>query len=712
MKANTLFRARPYSTLAILIATCLALAVSSTEAAQSSMELFNGKDLSGWRAPAGDWLAAKNVSLDPADAAKFAIEPGEGVLVNGAKGRTIDIFTEPEFGDVEAHVEFCVPKHSNSGVYFMGRYEVQVFDSFGVANDKYPGIECGGIYPRWTQERGEFEGHSPRVNASKPPGEWQSFDVIFQAPRFDAAGKKIANAKFIKVAHNGQVVHENIEVTGPTRAAHWENEQATGPLMFQGDHGPVAYRNVRVKPISPVPFGPVPTARQLRWHDMEFYGFLHFTVNTFTDKEWGYGDEAESVFNPTAFDADQIARTAVEAGMKGLILTAKHHDGFCLWPSKYTEHSVKNSPWKNGQGDVVKEVSEACRRHGLRFGVYLSPWDRNHKDYARPEYIVYYRNQLRELLNNYGDIFTVWFDGANGGDGFYGGAREMRRIDNRTYYDWKNTWQIVRERMPMAAMFSDVGPDFRWVGNEGGIAGETCWATLNPADGVPGNTKANLNQGERPGTHWIPAECDVSIRPGWFYHASEDSRVKTPAELLRIYYCSVGRGACLNLNLPPDRRGQIHANDIQSLREFRRILDATFAKDFAQGATITASNIRHESVPFAPQNVIDGNRHTYWSTDDGNTAPELVFDLGQPATFNVISLREYLPLGQRVETFALDAWKDGQWAEFAKGTSIGNRRLVRTRFVTTEKVRLRLSGPVSPAIAEVGLYAEPATAAK
>jgi alpha-L-fucosidase len=268
----------------------------------------------------------------------------------------------------------------------------------------------------------------------------------------------------------------------------------------------------------PLPYGPVPTERQLRWHEMEFYGFLHFTVNTFTDKEWGYGDEDEKVFNPTDFDADQIVSAARQAGMKGLILTAKHHDGFCLWPSQYTEHSVKNSPWKGGHGDVVKEVSTACRRHGLKFGVYLSPWDRNHKDYGRPEYITYYRNELRELLTNYGDIFTVWFDGANGGDGFYGGAREKRQIDNRTYYDWEHTWQIVRELMPGAVMFSDGGPDFRWVGNESGIAGDPCWETLNAAGRYPGGSSAHLNSGERPGTHWLPAECDVSIRPGWFYH--------------------------------------------------------------------------------------------------------------------------------------------------------------------------------------------------
>ena len=232
-------------------------------------------------------------------------------------------------------------------------------------------------------------------------------------------------------------------------------------------------------PAAPAPFGPLPSARQLAWHEMEFYGFVHFTVNTFTDREWGYGDEPEAVFNPGAFDAGQIVRTARDAGMRGLILTAKHHDGFCLWPSQFMEHSVKNSPWKNGRGDVVREMAGACRRAGLKFGIYLSPWDRNHRDYGRPEYLTYYRNQLRELLSNYGPVFTVWFDGANGGDGFYGGANEKRSIDNRTYYDWPNTWAIVRELQPQAVMFSDAGPDFRWVGNEAGLAGETCWATLD-----------------------------------------------------------------------------------------------------------------------------------------------------------------------------------------------------------------------------------------
>jgi alpha-L-fucosidase len=459
----------------------------------------------------------------------------------------------------------------------------------------------------------------------------------------------------------------------------------------------------------PKPFGPVPSDRQLLWHELECYGFLHFTVNTFTDKEWGYGDEAEAVFNPTAFDADQIVRTAKEGGLKQLIFTAKHHDGFCLWPSKYTEHSVKHSPWKQGHGDVVREISDACRRHGLRFGVYLSPWDRNHKDYGRPEYVTYFRNQLRELLTQYGPIHEVWFDGANGGDGYYGGARERRQIDRKTYYGWEETHALVRKLQPNAVMFSDVGPDVRWVGNESGFAGDPCWATLNTEGWCPGFAEGRqLNAGHRNGKFWIPPECDVSIRPGWFYHASEDARVRTPENIVTLYFQSVGRGGSMLLNLPPDRRGLIHENDAASLRAARKYLDATFAKDLAAGAKLAASNVRGGDAQFGPDRLIDGNRDTYWATDDAATTPEVVLDLGRSVTFNVVRLREAIRLGQRVDRFALDAWQNGQWKEFAAAESIGANRLVRGKPITTDKVRLRITKSAAcPAIAELGLFAEP-----
>ena len=460
----------------------------------------------------------------------------------------------------------------------------------------------------------------------------------------------------------------------------------------------------------PLPFGPVPTERQLAWHQLEYYGFIHFTVNTFTDKEWGFGDEPESVFNPTDFSAAQIVQTAKDAGMKGLIVTAKHHDGFCLWPSRFTEHSVKHSPWQNGRGDFVREMSDACRRAGLKFGIYLSPWDRNRADYGTPEYISYYRNQLRELLTNYGPVSEIWFDGANGGDGFYGGAKEKRTIDRKTYYDWTKTRALVRDLMPGAMMFSDGGPDVRWGGNERGVAGDPCWATLNRADFYPGEAnQERLNSGDRPGTDWIPAECDVSIRPGWFYHAKEDAKVKTPAQLVDLYFKSVGRGASFLLNLPPDRRGRIADADVRSLREFHRQMQAVFSKNLAAGAAITASNVRGGSHKYSAQNVLSGDNEKYWCTDDSVTTPELVLDLGRPKTFNIVSLREFLPLGQRVEAFVLDQWLAGQWVPFASGTSIGSHRLIRGDFVTTCKVRLRITqAPVCPALAEVGLFAEPA----
>ncbi len=462
----------------------------------------------------------------------------------------------------------------------------------------------------------------------------------------------------------------------------------------------------------PAPYGPVPSERQLRWHEREFYGFLHFSLNTFTGREWGLGDESPAVFAPTSFDATQIVGAAKAAGMTGLILTAKHHDGFCLWPSKLTRHSVASSPWRGGRGDVVREIAEACRLQGLAFGVYLSPWDRNHSEYGRAAYLEYFRGQLRELLTGYGPLFEVWFDGANGGDGYYGGAREKRTIDRRTYYGWERSFGLVRELQPLAAIFSDAGPDVRWVGNEKGIAGDPAWATLNRADFAPGDADSQrLNRGDRPGTDWLPAECDVSIRPGWFYHQAEDGRVKQPAELLDLYYASVGRGASLLLNVPPDRRGRIHPNDERSLRGLGRLLEQTFARDLARAARVTATSVRGGEARFAAGNATDGDRSSYWASDDSVTTPELVLAFDEPVTFSVFSLREHLPLGQRVEGWALDTWRDGAFHELATGASIGSRRLWRGAPVTTRRVRLRITrAPVAPAIAELALHLEPEAA--
>ena len=479
--------------------------------------------------------------------------------------------------------------------------------------------------------------------------------------------------------------------------------------------------------VSPAPYGPTPTSRQLFWHrERTVYGFLHFTVNTFTGREWGFGDESPEIFNPTDFDGDQIAAAFAAGGMETLILTCKHHDGFCLWPSPLTQHSVAASPWRDGQGDMVREISDACRRHGLRFGVYLSPWDRNHADYARPEYLLYYRAQLRDLLTQYGPISEVWFDGANGGDGWYGGANETRRIDPATYYDWPATWAIVRELQPEAVIFSDVGPDIRWVGNEEGVAGDPCWATLDVDAIAPGQAEAGyLNRGDRdtPNRVWLPPECDTSIRPGWFHHAEENDKVKSGARLVDLYFQSVGRGGSFMLNLPPDRRGRVGDEDVASVTEMRRLLTALFARPLSGpgcDVRVTASRTRGGKAIFSPERVLDGDPNTYWATDDGVTAAEIVLRLPAPLPISVMRLREHLPLGQRVHGFAVDLGLgegEDNWQEIFAGESLGACRLIRLnqdqnqdqhqdqRAVVSDRVRLRiLKAAACPAIEEIALF--------
>jgi alpha-L-fucosidase len=460
----------------------------------------------------------------------------------------------------------------------------------------------------------------------------------------------------------------------------------------------------------PEPVGPLPSGRQLKWHDMEFYAFVHFNMNTFTDKEWGFGDENPQLFNPTELDCGQWASVCKEAGMKGIILTAKHHDGFCLWPSAYTEHSVKNSPWKNGEGDVVRELADACKKYGLKMGVYLSPWDRNHADYGKPEYITYYRNQLRELLTNYGDIFEVWFDGANGGTGYYGGANEERRIDRKTYYDWENTMNIVRELQPMACMFSDAGPDVRWCGNEQGWVHKTNWSLLKRDDFAQGvvSDRKLLRRGQEDGTHWLPAEVDVSIRPGWYYHPSEDNKVKSLTELLDIYYSSIGRNASLLLNFPVDNRGLIHENDVKQVLKLAKAIKADFANDLAIREKISASNTRGGSKRYEAENVNDENIETYWATDDNIIQASLEISFDKPTKINRFLVQEYIKLGQRVKKFTLDAYKDNEWHNIASETTIGRKRILRFPDITTDKLKFTVvDAKACPVISNMEVYCAP-----
>lgn len=457
----------------------------------------------------------------------------------------------------------------------------------------------------------------------------------------------------------------------------------------------------------PAPVLPVPTPTQMQWHEMEMNAFIHFTTNTFTGKEWGYGDESPAIFNPSALNAGQWAGTLQKAGFKTMILTCKHHDGFCLWPSGYTEHSVKNSPYKNGKGDIVKEASEAAKKYGLKFGVYLSPWDRNRADYGSPSYITYYRNQLKELFTRYGNVFEMWLDGANGGDGFYGGAREKRTINGRTYYDWPNTIELVQSLQPNVVFFSDAGPGVRWVGNESGIAGETNWNTISTDTlyaGKPGIEKL-LNTGSPDGKQWVPAETDVSIRPGWFYHAEENDKVKSPEQLFDIYLASVGRGSTLLLNIPPDQRGLFHEKDVQALKGFAALLKKRLSNNLALKAKVEAGSTRGNAKQFAARNITDGKKDTYWATDDAVTTGSFVIRLPKEKNIEYILLQEYIPLGQRVSSFSVEAWEDDGWQKIAEGTTIGYKRILKTGGIKTAAVRVNiLASKACPVISNAALY--------
>lgn len=435
--------------------------------------------------------------------------------------------------------------------------------------------------------------------------------------------------------------------------------------------------------------GPVPSADQLRWQDMEMYAFIHYSLNTYTGQEWGFGNESPSLFNPERLDARQWARVCKQAGMRGIIFTAKHHCGFCMWPSAYTEYSVKNSPWRGGKGDVVRELADACREEGLKLGLYLSPWDRNHPDYGKPEYITYFRNQLRELLSNYGDIFEIWFDGANGGDGWYGGDNCTRQIDARTYYDWDETFRMVRELQPNIVIWNDGGKrgDLRWVGTEAGYVGETNWSMMPAAGETPYEM---LHYGVEQGDVWCPGETNTSIRPGWFFHEAENDKVKNLALLMETYYKSVGRNSTLLLNFPVAPDGRIHHADSLRGVEFKRTIDRTFKDNLADKASIIS--------------------HDPYTT---------VIDFGKPETFNRFLAEEDIAKGQRVRKFTLEALVDGRWqplrdelVEAEKGdglTTIGHRRIICFSPVTATKIRLKITdAKATPILKRLGIYLAPA----
>lgn len=437
---------------------------------------------------------------------------------------------------------------------------------------------------------------------------------------------------------------------------------------------------------------PKPTKAQLAWHDMEFYLFMHFGPNTFTDLEWGHGNEKEEVFNPTNLDCEQWCRVAKAAGAKGIIITAKHHDGFCLWPSKFSKHTVRESKWKGGKGDVLKELSAACKKYGLKFGVYISPWDRNHPDYGTEKYNDVFVNMMKELFTNYGPIWELWWDGANGE-----GPNGKKQV-----YDWHRFERTVRELSPNTIIFSDIGPDIRWCGNENGIAGKTNWNTLDTAGFTRGSgapPQDTLNTGNINGKNWIPAECDVSIRPGWFYHKAEDDKVKTPEQLFNLYLKSVGRGANLLLNVPPDGKGLITKYDSAALLGFKKIKEHAFQNNLALGLSPVIANT---DMRMAAEQLVDGNRETYITFDRNYFRLWLSFK--KPERINCIVLVENIQDGQKISSFSLVV-NQGDTSLRINGTTVGRERILTFKSCEASSIILTIPQSAWPVkLSEIETY--------
>lgn len=437
---------------------------------------------------------------------------------------------------------------------------------------------------------------------------------------------------------------------------------------------------------APEPVYPVPTKEQIEWQKLETYAFIHFGLNTYNDLEWGYGNTPVSTFNPTNLDCEQWVATLKDCGMKGVILTAKHHDGFCLWQTKTTDYNIANSPYKNGKGDMVKELSDACNKYGLKFGLYLSPWDRNNAEYGRDAYVETYHKQIDELTSNYGDLFEFWFDGANGGNGYYGGSNESRSINAKEYYDYERARDTILNRHPNAMIFGGTCQTIRWVGNEQGWAGDTDWCMIIPENSD--NTK-HLNHGSENGTYWIPAEVDVSIRPGWFYHKREDHQVKTLAQLTDIYYRSVGHNANLLLNFPIDLNGKIPATDSIRAMEWHKVINNDFKTNLLKNAELNVDNER--GLKYKAENVIDDDWNTYWATEDDYNFGTISFSFDEPTKMNRVVLQEYIPLGQRVRNFYMEGELNGKWFKINPLdtlSTIGYKRIVRFNTVELDKLTI------------------------
>ncbi|KAK9185871.1 hypothetical protein WN943_026230 [Citrus x changshan-huyou] len=454
--------------------------------------------------------------------------------------------------------------------------------------------------------------------------------------------------------------------------------------------------NSPLKKPPPLPILPLPSSPQLEWQLSSMALFLHFGPNTFTDSEWGTGRADPRVFNPTRLNASQWVHAAKSAGFNRVILTAKHHDGFCLWPSEYTDYSVKSSEWKNGTGDVVAELALAAKEAGVDLGLYLSPWDRHEPSYGKTlEYNEFYMAQMAELLTRYGEIKEVWLDGAKGE-----GEKDME-------YFFDSWFSLIHQLQPRAVIFSDVGPDTRWIGDEAGVADSTCWSLFNRSDAKIGGTDPRYSQGGDPHGHdWVPAECDVSIRPGWFWHASEAP--KSAVELLDLYYKSVGRNCLLLLNVPPNSLGLISAEDIQVLQEFSELRKSIFSYNLAENALVSASSTRGgiSNSQFDPHNVMKEDIYTYWAPEENHSDWTLLINLQEPVSFNVLQVQEPIHMGQRISRFHLDILnEERKWKKVINGTTVGYQRLLQFPTVKSQQLRFVIDkSRAEPLISHLGIY--------
>jgi alpha-L-fucosidase len=458
----------------------------------------------------------------------------------------------------------------------------------------------------------------------------------------------------------------------------------------------------------------VPSVKQIEYQSMEYIGFIHYNLFTFPatikdpEKAKWWGSEPPSTFNPKGVDTEQWVKVAKEAGMKELILTVKHHDGFCIWPSAFSDYTVRESPYKSGKGDIVKEFTDACHKFGIKAGLYYSPWDAHHADYGKPEYITFFKNQLRELLTNYGEISEMWFDGAAFWNGYYGGARERRVVNRDTYYPWKEINDLIYELQPGASIFNFFGPDLRWIGNEEGVAGETCWSTIT-ADSLKIETGKSifpyLAKGDPDGRNWIIGQCDVPDRPSWSWRKDDDDKVKTPQQLVDLYYKSIGRNTILLLNVPPNTDGVFPEQDVAALMEFKLIIEETFRENLAENAKATATNFRGNAARFNPGNITDTVDSTYWAADDNQKTASIEIEINGAKPFDRILLQEPIRYGQRISEFNIEVFRDNLWQPIAKGTTIGYKRIFRIEPVQCSMIRINITRSVNtPALSNFALY--------